>query len=96
MQFAKLDSSRWGQFARRSRLPLRWVYAVEQQRFFAYERHIARTFSHALVCTAAEQRDFERLIPGVPVSLVGNGSLSHLQALAQQGDPPHFLAPGYR
>ena len=73
MQFAELDSSRWGQFARRSRLPLRWVYAVEQQRFFAYERQIARTFSHALVCTAAEQRDFERLIPGVPVSLVGNG-----------------------
>jgi polysaccharide biosynthesis protein PslH len=73
MQFAELDSSRWGQFARRSRLPLRWVYAIEQQRFFAYERHIARTFSHALVCTAPEQRDFERLIPGVPVSLVGNG-----------------------
>jgi sugar transferase (PEP-CTERM/EpsH1 system associated) len=73
MQFAELDSSRWGQFARRSRLPLRLVYAIEQQRFFAYERHIARTFSHALVCTAAEQRDFERLIPGVPVSLVGNG-----------------------
>jgi polysaccharide biosynthesis protein PslH len=73
MQFAELDSSRWGQFARRSRLPLRWVYAIEQQRFFAYERHIARTFSHALVCTATEQRDFERLIPDVPVSLVGNG-----------------------
>jgi sugar transferase (PEP-CTERM/EpsH1 system associated) len=73
MQFAELDSSRWGQFARRSRPPLRWVYAIEQQRFFAYERHIARTFSHALVCTVTEQRDFERLIPGVPVSLVGNG-----------------------
>ena len=73
MQFAELDSSRWGQFARRSRLPLRWVYAIEQQRFFAYEQHIARTFSQALVCTATEQRDFERLIPGVPVSLVGNG-----------------------
>jgi polysaccharide biosynthesis protein PslH len=73
MQFAELDSSRWGQFARRSRPPLRWVYAIEQRRFFAYERHIARTFSYALVCTAAEQRDFERLIPGVPVSLVGNG-----------------------
>jgi polysaccharide biosynthesis protein PslH len=73
MQFAELYSSRWGQFASRSRLPLRWVYAIEERRFFAYERHIARTFSHALVCTAAEQRDFERLIPGVPVSLVGNG-----------------------
>ena len=73
MQFAELDSSRWGQFARRSRLPMRWVYAIEERRFFASERHIARTFSHALVCTAAEQRDFERLIPGAPVSLVGNG-----------------------
>jgi polysaccharide biosynthesis protein PslH len=73
MQFAELDSSRWGQFARRSRPPLRWVYAIEQRRFFAYEQHIARTFSHTLLCTAAEQRDFERLIPGVPVSLVGNG-----------------------
>jgi sugar transferase (PEP-CTERM/EpsH1 system associated) len=73
MQFAELDSSRWGQFARRSRLPLRWIYALEQRRFFAYEQHIARTFSHALVCTAAEQRDFARLIPDAPVSLVGNG-----------------------
>jgi polysaccharide biosynthesis protein PslH len=73
MQFAELDSSRWGQFARRSRPPLRWVYAIEERRFFAYERHIARTFSHALVCTAAERCDFERLIPGAPVSLVGNG-----------------------
>jgi sugar transferase (PEP-CTERM/EpsH1 system associated) len=73
MQFAELDSSKWGQYARRSRLPLRWIYAIEQRRFFAYEQHIARTFSHALVCTTAEQHDFERLIPGVPVSLVGNG-----------------------
>jgi sugar transferase (PEP-CTERM/EpsH1 system associated) len=73
MQFAELDSSRWGQFARRSQPPIRWVYALEERRFFAYERHIARTFSHALVCTTAEQRDFERLIPRVPVSLVGNG-----------------------
>ena len=73
MQFAELDSSRWGQFARRSQPPIRWVYALEERRFFAYERYIARTFSHALVCTTAEQRDFERLIPRVPVSLVGNG-----------------------
>ncbi len=52
---------------------MRWIYAIEQRRFFAYEQQIARTFSHALVCTAVEQREFERLIPGVPVSLVGNG-----------------------
>jgi sugar transferase (PEP-CTERM/EpsH1 system associated) len=73
MQFAELDSSRWGQYAKRSAIPLRWIYSIEQRRFFAYEHRIAHSFSHALVCTAVEQRDFERLIPGVPVSLVANG-----------------------
>ena len=62
MQFAELDSSRWGQYARRSPIPLRWIYSIEQRRFFAYERRIAHSFSHALVSTAFEQRDF----PGTP------------------------------
>lgn len=73
MQFAELDSGRWGQYAKRSYPPLSWIYAIEQRRFFAYERHIAHLFSHGLVCTAVEKREFERLIPGAPVSLVGNG-----------------------
>jgi polysaccharide biosynthesis protein PslH len=73
MQFGDLDSLRWGQYAERSTPPFNWLYRVEQRRFLAYERHIARTFSHALVHTQVEKRDFERLIPGVPVSLVGNG-----------------------
>ena len=73
MQFSDLDSLKWGQYAARARAPMRWIYATEQRRLLDYERHIAGSFSHALVCTAVEQRDFERLIPGVPVSLVGNG-----------------------
>ena len=73
MQFSDLDSLKWGQYAARTRAPMKWIYATEQRRLLAYEQHIARSFSHALVCTAVEQRDFERLIPGVPVSLVGNG-----------------------
>ena len=73
MQFTDLDSLKWGQYAGRSRMPLKLIYAIEQRRLLAYERHIARSFSHSLVCTPTEQRDFERLIPGVPVSLVGNG-----------------------
>jgi sugar transferase (PEP-CTERM/EpsH1 system associated) len=95
MQFAELDSSRWGQFARRTQPPLRWVYAIEQRRFFAYERHIARTFSHALVCTAAEQRDFECLIPGVPVSLVGNGvDLDHFRSKGVAKRPGSIVFTG--
>jgi hypothetical protein len=42
----------------------------------AYERAIAHSFDHSLVCTAIERRDFESLIPGVPVSTVGNCDVS--------------------
>ena len=73
MQFGDLDSLKWRQYAERSRIPLKWIYAIEEKRFLAYERRIARTFSYALVHTDVERRDFERLIPGVPVTLVGNG-----------------------
>jgi sugar transferase (PEP-CTERM/EpsH1 system associated) len=73
MQFHDLDSLKWGQYAQWSTIPLKWIYRIEQRRLLAYEKRIASTFSHALLCTAIEKRDFERLIPGVPVSLVGNG-----------------------
>jgi sugar transferase (PEP-CTERM/EpsH1 system associated) len=73
MQFGDLDSLKWRQYAERSRIPLRWVYAIEERRLLAYERRIANMFSVALVHTELEKHDFERLIPGVPVTLVGNG-----------------------
>jgi sugar transferase (PEP-CTERM/EpsH1 system associated) len=95
MQFAELDSSRWGQYAKRSAIPLRWIYAIEQRRFFAYERRIAHSFSHALVCTAVEQRDFERLIPGVPVSLVGNGvDLDYFRSMGDAKRPGSIVFTG--
>jgi len=73
MQFGDLDSLKWRQYAERSRIPLKWIYAIEEKRLLAYERRIASAFSYALVHTDLERRDFERLIPGVPVTLVGNG-----------------------
>jgi hypothetical protein len=96
MQFPALDSSKWGQFARRSRLPMRWVYAIEQRRFFAYERHIAHTFCHAVVCTIAEKSDFERLIPGVTVSLVHNGvALDYFRSQGVAKRPGSLFHQGY-
>jgi polysaccharide biosynthesis protein PslH len=95
MQFAELDSSRWGQYARRSPIPLRWIYAIEQHRFFAYEHQIAHSFSHSLVCTAVEQRDFERLIPGVPVSLVANGvDLDYFRSMGSAKRPGSIVFTG--
>jgi len=73
MQFAELDSMKWAQYAERSSIPMKWIYRIERRRLFAYETKIGHDFSHALVCTGDEKRDFERLIPGVPVSLVANG-----------------------
>jgi sugar transferase (PEP-CTERM/EpsH1 system associated) len=73
MQFAELDSGKWGQYADRSPIPLKWIYRTEQRRFLEYERHIGRAFSHSLVCTNAERDDFERQIPNVSVSVVANG-----------------------
>ena len=73
MHFGDLDSLKWQQYAERSRPPLQWIYSVEAHRLLGYERHIAQIFSHALVHTEMEKRDFERLIPGVPVTIVGNG-----------------------
>jgi sugar transferase (PEP-CTERM/EpsH1 system associated) len=73
IQFHDLDSLKWAQYASQAAPPWRWIYRIEARRLLAYERRIARRFSHALVCTEGEKRDFERLLPGVAVSLVGNG-----------------------
>ncbi|MEX2649052.1 MAG: TIGR03087 family PEP-CTERM/XrtA system glycosyltransferase [Alphaproteobacteria bacterium] len=73
MQFSDLDSLKWAQYAETARLPMRWVYRIETRRLLDYEIAAAHAYDHATVCTDIEKRDFERLIPGVPVSLVGNG-----------------------
>ena len=83
MQFHDLDSLKWAQFAERYRIPLKWIYRTEAKRLLLYEGHIARQFSHSLVCTAEELKDFTRLFPGVTVSLVGNGvDLDYFQSSA--------------
>jgi polysaccharide biosynthesis protein PslH len=73
MHFGDLDSLKWRQYAERSRRPLQSVYAIEARRLLAYERRIAQSFSHSLVHTEIEKRDFERLMPALPVTVVGNG-----------------------
>jgi sugar transferase (PEP-CTERM/EpsH1 system associated) len=73
IQFGDLDSLKWRQYAEHSRPPSRWIYGTEARRLRAYERHIAQSFSHSVVHTNGEKRDFERLMPGVAVAVVGNG-----------------------
>ncbi len=91
MQFADLDSQKWQQFARWSRPPTRWLYRLEARRLLRYERRLAARFAHSVVCTAAERQDFERLIPGRPVTCVGNGIDLEYFAPRHIGKQPHSI-----
>jgi polysaccharide biosynthesis protein PslH len=73
MQFGDLDSLKWHEYAEHSRPPLKWIYGIEERRLLTYERLIARSFSQASVHTETERGDFQQLIPGTPVAVVGNG-----------------------
>lgn len=73
IHFADLDSLKWKQYVAAVRPPRRWVYATEARRLLEYERCIAYTFDHSLVCTRSEAEDFRRLIPGASVSSLPNG-----------------------
>ena len=95
MHFGDLDSLKWQQYAERSSIPLNWIYAIEAQRLLGYERHIAQIFSHALVHTEIEKHDFERLIPGIPVTVVGNGvDLDYFRSAGEAKQPASMVFTG--
>jgi sugar transferase (PEP-CTERM/EpsH1 system associated) len=95
MQFADLDSLKWEQYATSRGPVLRWLYQAEQRRLLAYERLVAATFDHSLVCTAIERRDFEELIPGVPVTVVGNGvDLDYFRPTSRMAKPGSMVFTG--
>lgn len=95
MQFADLDSIKWAQYAEHAKVPMRWVYKIEAKRLLDYERHIARTFSHSLICTEKEKADFEALIPGVRTSCVPNGvDLDFFNTAGRQKKPRSLIFTG--
>src|SRR5947209_905139 len=95
MHFGDLDSLKWLQYAERSSMPLNWIYAIEARRLLGYERHIAQMFSHALVHTEIEKQDFERLIPGIPVAVVGNGvDLDYFRSAGEAKRPASMVFTG--
>jgi sugar transferase (PEP-CTERM/EpsH1 system associated) len=73
MFFSDLDSLKWKQYAENSAPPLRWVYDREARRLFRYERWVAATFEHSLVCSLRELEDCQRLLPEARVSCISNG-----------------------
>jgi sugar transferase (PEP-CTERM/EpsH1 system associated) len=82
MHFGDLDSLKWEQYASKSHPPMRWVYQSEYRRMLDYECRLANRFSHSVVHTRSELQDFQRLIPGAPVSCIGNGvDLNYFQPM---------------
>ena len=73
MQFVDLDSLKWQQYAENSSIPRSWIFRRESHCLLEYERNLARTFTHSLVCTPRELEDLERLVPGAAASCVSNG-----------------------
>ena len=95
MHFGDLDSLKWRQYAERLSMPLNWIYGIEARRLLGYERHIAQMFSHALVHTEIEKRDFERLIPGIPVTVLGNGvDLDYFRSAGKAKRPASMVFTG--
>src|SRR5260370_3099357 len=95
MHFGDLDSLKWQQYAERSSIPSNWIYAIEARRLLGYERHIAQIFSHPLVHTGIEKDDFERLIPGIPVTVVGNGvDLDYFRSAGEVKKPASMVFTG--
>ena len=95
MHFGDLDSLKWRQYAERSAIPLNWIYAIEERRLLAYECQIAQNFSHALVHTEIEKQDFKRLIPGIPVTVVGNGvDLDYFRSAGAVKQPASMVFTG--
>lgn len=95
IQFADLDSLKWRTYAECTQAPLKWLYKLEARRLLRYERRIATSFSHSLVCTANERSDFKRLIPEAALSLVGNGvDLEHFRPTERQKEPKSIIFTG--
>jgi polysaccharide biosynthesis protein PslH len=95
MQFADLDSLKWQQYAANSLPPVSWVYRREFRLLLGYERYLARTFSHSLVCTPRELQDLERLIPHARASCVSNGvDLDYFRPLDVPKTPNELVFTG--
>lgn len=73
MDMVDVDSAKWAQYARRARLPMRIVYALEARRMRAFEAEIARRFDRVVLATESERALLLAHAPGAPAVTIGNG-----------------------
>ena len=74
MDFCDVDSDKWLQYAAESRVPLAWLYRLENRRLAAYERRIFREFDHAALISEAEAELFRSVCPEArEIAVIPNG-----------------------
>ena len=74
MDFCDLDSDKWRQYARRSRLPLNLIYKLESKRLLAYEQKINQIFDHSLFVSQQEADLFSHAFPSAKnLTVIPNG-----------------------
>ena len=84
IDFVDLDSQKWLQFAASSRPPMKWIYAAEGRRLFAYEKMSSERADVSIVVTPEEgrvlelegaPRRLEAIAPGVDIDFYRLDSL---------------------
>ncbi len=95
MHFAELDSDKWRQYAERTGLPMRWVYAREHRTLLEFERRVAHAFDENVFCTPLEQRIFQQAIPGARSMVLRNGvDLDFYRPRPGEAEPDHLVFVG--
>jgi len=90
LDFIDADSSKWTEYAERSRWPMSWVWAREGRTLLEFERRAARSFDHSLFVSEDELRHFRSLAPESAgrTSFISNGvDFGYFSPLHQFDDP---------
>jgi sugar transferase (PEP-CTERM/EpsH1 system associated) len=83
MQFAELDSDKFGQYAAHGGPLARWLYGREARTLLRFEDAVARDFDRSFVVSEVERGLFTQRIPGVVPAMLPNGV-----------DVDHFMSKG--
>lgn len=86
MDFVDLDSDKWLQYARYAKLPLSFIYRIENKRLFKYETKINHAVHQSVFVSNREVKALEEIYPGA----------SNLQVIPNGVDYNYFSPPPAR
>ncbi len=95
IDFVDLDSDKWRQYAEYSKIPMKWIYHIENKRLFQYEKKINDIFHHSIFVSSREKKVLRRLSPNIKnIEVIPNGvSLDFFSATEEfnLSEPEEFV-----